>query len=74
MNWTGEKIEGFRKRHSLTRKALAELLGVTVNAIYKMERGIIYPSKTTQLLLSRVEEEIKKRKEVKKNHGHKRNL
>jgi DNA-binding transcriptional regulator YiaG len=61
-NWTPEEIEEFRKDHSLTRKALGELLGVTVNCIYQWERGLRQPSKTTQILLTRIAEEIKQQK------------
>jgi DNA-binding transcriptional regulator YiaG len=58
-NWTPEEIEGFRKDYGLTRKALGELLGVTVTCIYQWERGLRKPSKTTKILLSRIAEEMK---------------
>ncbi len=74
MEWSPEKIEQLRKAHRLTRKALGEFMGVTVNAIYQWERGLRTPGKTTQILLSRVQEDLKQRKEEEKKHGRKRNL
>ncbi len=57
--WTPAEIERFRKAHGLTRKALGELLGVTVQAVYQWERQLRRPSKTTKLLLDRVAREIR---------------
>jgi len=74
MEWNPRTIEQFRKAHKLTRRALGELVGVTVNAIYQWERGLRTPGRTTQILLSRIEEELKQRKEGEKKHGRKRNL
>ncbi len=74
MDWTPEDIEHFRKAHKLTRKALGELLGVTVNAIYQWERGLRTPGKTTKILLSRIKEDLKQRKEGEKRHANKGNL
>ena len=34
-----EKIRSFRKQRSLTQEQLAEVLGVTVGAVYKWEAG-----------------------------------
>jgi len=66
--WTQERIKKFRKSFSLTRKALGQLLGVTVSTVYQWETGLRNPSKTTQILLSRIGVELKdrRRKEVKK--------
>ena len=57
--WKPEEIEAFRKAHSLTRRALGELVGVTVNCIYQWERGLREPSRTTKILLSRIADEMK---------------
>lgn len=57
--WTPEEIERFRKKAGLTRKALGELLGVTVNCIYQWERSLRTPSMTTKLLLTRVAADLK---------------
>lgn len=60
--WTPEEIEDFRKANKLTRKALGELLGgLTVSTIYKWERGDRAPNKSTKMLLSRIEQDLKKR-------------
>ena len=68
-DWTPTEIEQLRRTHKLTRKALGDLLGVTVSTIFKWERGLRTPSKTAKLFLSRIEQELSpKRKEVKK-HG-----
>jgi DNA-binding transcriptional regulator YiaG len=71
MDWTPERIEKFRKANGLTRKALGRLVGVTVTTVYQWERGLRNPSRTTQILLSKIEEEIKtkKGKEGKKSWG-----
>lgn len=57
--WTPIEVESFRKKHKLTRRALGELMGVTVSAVFKWERGLKRPSKTSQILLSRIEKEFK---------------
>ena len=57
--WTPEQIESFRKDHKLTRRALGELMGVTVSAIFKWERGLKIPSKMAKILLSRIEKDFK---------------
>lgn len=67
-NWTPEEIEAFRKAHNLTRRALGELLGVTVSSIYQWERGLKRTSKSLKLLLDCIEKE--KGREVKR-HGKK---
>jgi DNA-binding transcriptional regulator YiaG len=37
------------------------MLGVTVSSIYQWERGLKTPSKTTKILLCRIEEDFKKK-------------
>ena len=66
-DWTPKEIEQFRKNNKLSRRALGELLGVTVSSIFKWERGLRRPSTTTKILLSRIE--IEKGKESEKRHG-----
>lgn len=71
-DWTPKVIEQFRKDNKLSRRALGELLGVTVSSIFQWERGLKRPSKTTKLLLSRIEQDLKeneKGKEGEKKHG-----
>ncbi len=58
--WTPEQVDTLRKKHKLTRRALSEMLGVTVSAVYKWERGLKVPSKSLQLLLDCVEAKLKK--------------
>ena len=73
-------IKQLRKRYHLTRRQLGDLTGVTITTIYLWEMGQRNPSRTAEILLSRIEEEFEQkklaekrgRKEVKK-HG-KRNL
>jgi DNA-binding XRE family transcriptional regulator len=67
MFWTGEQIKSFRKQHKLSKRILAEHLGVSKNYIYMVEAGVRNPSKTLCLLLDRVVKEIEERKEVKKD-------
>jgi DNA-binding transcriptional regulator YiaG len=68
-NWTAKEIEGFRKTRGLTRKALGELLGVTISSIYQWEKEVRKPSKTTKILLSKIEEEHTKKEKEVNNHG-----
>ena len=56
--WTSEQIESFRKDYKLTRRAMGELLGVTVSTIYQWERKLKQPSTTARILLSRIEKEF----------------
>jgi len=56
--WTPEQIESFRKDYKLTRRAMGELLGVTVSTIYQWERRLKQPSTTAKILLSRIEKEF----------------
>ena len=56
--WTSEQIESFRKDYKLTRRAMGELLGVTVSTIYQWERRLKQPSTTAKILLSRIETEF----------------
>lgn len=56
-----EELKKFRKKYSLTRKALAELLGVRLISVYRWEKGLRRPSKTVEILLKKLEEELKKK-------------
>ncbi|MBT9165314.1 MAG: hypothetical protein DDT23_01331 [candidate division WS2 bacterium] len=72
--WTPKDIKVLRKVNRLSQRALSELLGVTENYVYLLEKGVREPSNTLRLLLDCVEERLSKEKgkEVMK-HG-KRNL
>lgn len=65
--WTPEQIKEFRKRLGLYQKDLASLLGVTVQYVCNLEKGVRTPSNIVRALLSCLEEK-EKRKEIKK-HG-----
>jgi len=65
-NWNPEEIEALREQHHLTRRALADLTGVTISSIYQWERGLKQTSKTVKILLSRIEEDFKREKKTKK--------
>ena len=52
------QIESFRKGYKLTRRAMGELLGVSVSTVYQWEKGIKNPSTTAKILISRIEKEF----------------
>ncbi|HBI23402.1 MAG TPA: hypothetical protein DDX84_04185 [Nitrospiraceae bacterium] len=60
-DWTPQEILEFRKKYKLTRKVLGQLVGVTVTAVYQWEKEVRTPQRTTKILLSKVEEELKKK-------------
>lgn len=74
-DWSPETIRQLRERYGLTRKQLGELTGVTITTIYLWEMGQRKPSRTAEILLSRIEQELQEkklatrqgRKEVKKH-------
>jgi DNA-binding transcriptional regulator YiaG len=55
--WHKEDIRKLRDRLKLTQRAFADLLGVTENYVYLLERGVRIPSKTLELLLDCIEKE-----------------
>lgn len=61
MEWTGKRIEAMRKEYKLTLKMLGTLVGVSGPTVYRWEKGGWTPSKTTQLLLTRIEEDLKRK-------------
>jgi DNA-binding transcriptional regulator YiaG len=60
VNWKTEKIKLLRKRLRLSQEAFGEILGVSRNYIYYLERGEREPSKTLRLLLDCIEKEHEK--------------
>jgi DNA-binding XRE family transcriptional regulator len=56
--WTPEKVRSLRDQHKLSKRALGELVGVSTNFIYYLEKGVRNPSKTLCLLLDRIEKEL----------------
>ncbi|MEW6214908.1 MAG: helix-turn-helix transcriptional regulator [Nitrospirota bacterium] len=61
-NWTSKDIKSLREKYNLSQYALSNLLGVSGNYIYLLEKGVRKPSKTVKILLSRIEEELKERR------------
>lgn len=64
--WTPDELQAFRKAFRLTRRALGQLIGVTVSSIYQWERGLKQPSMTARILLSLIEEELAGKSQNKK--------
>ena len=60
-NWTSKEIKILRKKHDLSQPAMGNLLGVSGNYIYLLEKGVKKPSKTLMLLLDCVEKQIKEK-------------
>lgn len=70
-NWTPEEINNLRGKYNFSQPAFGNLLGVSGNYIYLLEKGVKNPSKTLKLLLDCVERQLnenEKGKEIKK-HG-----
>ena len=61
--WTSKQIRKLRERHKISQRALGDLLGVSEQHIYYLERGARVPSKTLQILMSFVEEKLKEKGE-----------
>lgn len=49
----GERLSELRKDKGLTQKALAEVLGISVNAVSAYERGINSPEDATEEAISK---------------------
>lgn len=58
--WTPKQIKALREKYKLSQIKLGELLGVTTNYVYLLEKGVKEPSKTLKLLLDYVETDLKK--------------
>jgi DNA-binding transcriptional regulator YiaG len=57
-SWTPEEIRDLRKRFSLSRKKLGDMLGVTVPTIYRWENDYNEPYKPLRILLTKIEQEL----------------
>jgi len=70
-NWTPEEINNLRGKYNLSQPAFGNLLGVSGNYIYLLEKGVKNPSKTLKLLLDCVEKQVNKKEKGKgeKEHG-----
>jgi DNA-binding transcriptional regulator YiaG len=71
-SWTPKEIEEFRKNYGFTLKKMGEMTGVALNTVYRWEKGIIEPSMTAKILLSKLEEEFSRKKYLKKEGGEKK--
>ena len=60
-NWKSENIKNLRKQYKLSQKGLVEILGVSLNYIHLLEKGVKNPSKTLCLLLDCVKEKLEKK-------------
>ena len=67
--WTPETIKAFRKSHNLSRRALGGFLVVTWNCVNQWERGLRKQSKTVDILLSRIEQDLNEKGKETKRHG-----
>jgi DNA-binding transcriptional regulator YiaG len=61
--WTPKQIKALREKYKFSQTTLGDLLGVTTNYVYLLEKGVKEPSKTLRLLLDCVEEKLKKKGE-----------
>jgi transcriptional regulator with XRE-family HTH domain len=58
--WTSEDLKDLRKQFNLSQKVLGNLIGVTEQYVYYLERGLRNTGKPLKLLLDCVEEKFKK--------------
>ena len=61
--WTSKDFKTLRKKYKLSQRALGDLIGVTEQYIYYLERGMRTTGKPLKLLLSFVEADLKKKGE-----------
>jgi transcriptional regulator with XRE-family HTH domain len=54
-------LKALRKKYKLSQRALGDLIGVTEQYIYYLERGVRTIGKPLKLLLNYVEAELKKK-------------
>ena len=61
--WTSKDLKALRKKYKLSQKALSELIGVTEQYVYYLERGLRTTGKPLKLLLDYVEADLKRKGE-----------
>jgi len=61
-----EEIRKLRGRYKFSQKAFSDLLGVTENYVYLLEKGVKTPSKTLKLSLDCVKRELREKKGLKR--------
>lgn len=57
-NWIPTDIKDLRTKCKLSQPAFGEILGVSGNYIYLLEKGVKKPSKTLKILLGYIEKEL----------------
>lgn len=57
-NWIPTDIKDLRTKYKLSQPAFGEILGVSGNYIYLLEKGVKKPSKTLKILLGYIEKEL----------------
>jgi DNA-binding transcriptional regulator YiaG len=65
-DWTPQEIRELRLTYKLSKTKLGELLGVSKNYIYFLEKEARRPSKTLKLLLDYVEKDLTEKNEKEK--------
>lgn len=61
--WTSTDLKALRKKYHLSQRALGDLIGVTEQYVYYLERGMRQTGKPLKLLLNYVEADLKKKEE-----------
>ena len=61
--WNSKELKTLRKKYKLSQKALSDLIGVTEQYVYYLERGMRTTGKPLKLLLNYVEADLKKKGE-----------
>lgn len=69
-NWTPEEIKELRVKHQLSQPAFGDLLGVSGNYVYLMEKGVKRPGRTLRLLLDCIELKFKENEKGKEKGKH----
>ena len=58
--WTSNDLKTLRKKYKFSQRALGDLIGVTEQYVYYLERGMRTTGKPLKLLLNYVEADLKK--------------
>ena len=69
-NWTPDDIFKLRSKMNLSQPAFGNLLGVTGNYVYLLEKGVKQASKTLMLLLDCIEKQFKENERGKESDRH----
>jgi DNA-binding transcriptional regulator YiaG len=71
--WQPEEIKELRAKYDISQAKFSEMVGVTANYIFLLERGDKTPSKVLRLLLDCLEDRIAEPEKKRKSYGQ-RNL